>query len=212
MSQALFSAHMTQHLILILIAAPLLVASDFPMAFFWAMPRSWAHRFGRAIHRSEILKQVWRAISNPVSAWFLSTIALWIWHAPKLYQAALENEAIHAVEHLTFLVTAMLFWWVLFKHSHQKHVHYGMAILYLFFTAIQSSILSALMTFSSQPWYPYYNDLVKPWGLTPLQDQQLAGLIMWLPGGAVYTLLTIGYFEAWFRALEKRSESKLRFR
>ncbi len=61
------------------------------------------------------------------------------------------------------------------------------------------------MTFTSQPWYPYYTALVNPWGITPLQDQQLAGLIMWIPGGIVFTLMTIGYFAAWLQALEERS-------
>jgi putative membrane protein len=99
----------------------------------------------------------------------------------------------------------MLFWWVLLKPTTQDHVHYGLAIPYLFTTVLHSGVLRALMTFSSQPWYPYYAPLVGSWGLTPLQDQQLAGLIMWIPGGAVFSLLTIGYFAAWLRALEQRS-------
>jgi putative membrane protein len=98
----------------------------------------------------------------------------------------------------------MLFWWILFKPTGQKHVRYGMAILYLFTTVLHSAVLGALMTFTSRPWYPSYATLVIPWGLTPLQDQQLAGLIMWMPGGFILTVLTIGYFAAWLRALEQR--------
>jgi cytochrome c oxidase assembly factor CtaG len=79
-----------------------------------------------------------------------------------------------------------------------------MAVLYLFATILQSGILGALMTFSSRPWYPYYADQIMPWGLTPLHDQQIAGLIMWMPGGFIFTALTIGYFAAWLRALEQR--------
>ena len=91
------------------------------------------------------------------------------------------------------------------KHTTQKHVHYGKAIFYLFTTVLHSGILGALMTFTSQPWYPYYTNLVTPWGLTPIQDQQLAGLIMWIPGDAVFTVLTIRYFAAWLHVLEQRS-------
>jgi putative membrane protein len=109
------------------------------------------------------------------------------------------------VEHLAFLITAMLFWWVLLRQTGPKYLHYATAIPYLFTTGVQSGILGALMTFTSRPWYSYYTVLGAPWGLTPLEDQQLAGLIMWLPGGAVFTLLTIVYFAAWLRALEERS-------
>ncbi len=205
LSGVLFSAHMVQHLILILIAAPLLVMSDFSLALLWALPRPWAHALGRRLYHSQIISRAWQVISSPISAWLLFAVALWGWHSSILFEAALRNETVHAFEHLGFLVTAMLFWKVLVKRSGPRDVYYGMAIPYLFTTAMQSGILGALMTFSSQPWYPYYIDLVKPWGLTPLQDQQLAGLFMWLPAGAVYTLLTIGYFAAWFRALEQRS-------
>jgi len=205
LSDVLFSAHMVQHLILILVAAPLLVMSDFPLAFLWALPRYWAQRLGHRLKQSQTLSRTWQVLSSPVFAWLLFAIAFWVWHASTLYEAALQNEAIHTLEHLGYLITAMLFWWVLLKPTRQKHLHYGMAIPYLFTTILHSGILGALMTFTSRPWYPYYVSLVTLWGITPLQDQQLAGLIMWLPGGFVFTLLTIGYFAAWLRALEQRS-------
>jgi putative membrane protein len=205
MSNALFSAHMTQHMILMLVCAPLLVMSNFPVAWLAVLPRHKAKTMGQRLNQSRALARVWQLLSGPVSAWLLFAIMLWVWHASRLYEAALLDETIHTLEHLLFLVTAMLFWWVLFKQTTQKHVHYGMAIPYLFMTILHSGILGALMTFASQPWYPYYAPFVRSWGLTPLQDQQLAGLIMWIPGGAIFTLLTIGYFAAWLRALEQRS-------
>jgi putative membrane protein len=140
-----------------------------------------------------------------VTAWLGFTVALWAWHAPGLYQAALRDDAIHILEHLVFLLTAGLFWWALLKPTNAGEVRYGLAVPYLFTTALQSGILGALMTFTSQPWYAYYASRVGAWGLTPLQDQQLAGLIMWLPGGLVFTALTIAYFAAWLQALERRS-------
>lgn len=118
-----------------------------------------------------------------------------------LYEAALRDEMIHALEHLGFLATAMVFWWVLLQYNRPRPARYVMAVPYLFATSIQSGILGALMTFSARPWYPYYTALTMSWGLTPLQDQQLAGLIMWLPGSAIFTLLTIGYFAASLKGL-----------
>jgi putative membrane protein len=205
LSDVLFSAHMVQHMVLILIAAPLLVMSDFPLAFLWAVPRAQAQNLGYRSQQLTTLSRIWRALSSAVFAWLLFALTMWVWHASTLYEAALRNEAIHALEHLVFLGSAMLFWWALLKPTTQKHVQYGMAIPYLFTTILQSGILGALMTFSSRPWYSYYTTLVTSWGITPLQDQQLAGLIMWIPGGAIFTLLDIGYFAAWLRVLEERS-------
>jgi putative membrane protein len=91
-----------------------------------------------------------------------------------------------------FLGTALVFWWVLLQHNRPRRERYVMAIPYLFATSLQSGILGALMTFSARPWYPLLHRFNHNLGLTPLQDQQIAGLIMWLPGGAVFTLLTIG--------------------
>lgn len=211
LSDVLFSAHMAQHLILILVAAPLLVLSDFPVSLMWALPSSKAKAISQGLNQSQALSRVWRLLSNSIFVWLLFTITMWFWHVPVPFEAALQDETIHSLEHLSFLITALLFWWVLFKHNRPVYIHYGMTIPYLFLTVLQSGILGALMTFTSQPWYPYYATLVIPWGLTPLQDQQLAGLVMWVPVGAVFTLLTIGYFAAWLRALEERS-ARLQYR
>ena len=208
LAEVLFSAHMVQHLILIMIAAPLLVLSNVPLAFLWALSRPRAQNLGQGLNRTRILSRVWRFLSRPIVAWFLFTIVLWAWHATALYEAALQDEVVHVLEHLIFILTALLFWGVLLNRTTQDHVHHGTAVLYLFTTVLHSGVLGALMTFSDQPWYPYYAAYTPTWGLTPLQDQQIAGLIMWMPGGAVFTLLTIGYFALWMRALEKRSPSQ----
>jgi putative membrane protein len=208
LSGVLFSAHMAQHMLLILLAAPLLVMSDIPVAMLWALPRRWAHWIGQGINRLQPLVRAWRAITRPVSAWLLFAIFFWAWHVPRLFQAALENERVHALEHLVFLATGMLYWWVLLRDSSSKRVRYGMAVPYLFTTILHTGVLSALITFASRPWYPFYSGLVAPWGLTLLQDQQLAGVIMWVPGGTVYSLLAIAYFAAWLRTFEPDSSER----
>lgn len=208
LSGALFSAHMAQHLILMLIAAPLLTLSDYPLALLWALPRRSAQALGRGWNRAMVLHRVWQIMKSPLAAWVLFGVTMWVWHLPALYEAALRDETIHAVEHLSFLLTAVLFWWVLLDPSRPKYVHYGMAIPYLFTTALHSGILGALLTFSGLPWYPFYAQSVTAWGLSPLQDQQLAGLVMWLPGGALFTLLTVLYFGAWLNVLEQRTAAR----
>jgi putative membrane protein len=203
LSGELFSAHMVQHLILILATAPLLVLSDFQLAFLWTLPRGQAQTIGSSANQTRR-----SVLTHPVFVWILFTATMWIWHASTLYESALRNEGIHTLEHLLFLFTAILFWWVLFKHTRPDHLHYAMTVPFLFLTVMRSGILGALMTFTSQPWYATYASSTPHWGLTALQDQQIAGLIMWMPGGAVFTLLTIGYFAAWLRALERRSAKR----
>jgi putative membrane protein len=196
---------MAQHMLLIVAAAPLLVISDFPLAMLWALPGSWAQRIGRAWNRIGLLRRAWTILQKPVIAWVLFGASVWIWHAPLFYEAALRNETLHVLEHAQFLIAAMLFWRPLLSRTRPDYWRYGIAIPYLFTTALHTGILGALMTFTSQPWYPFYAASAAPWGIAPLQDQQLAGLLMWIPGGAVFTLLSILYFGVWFTSLEQRT-------
>lgn len=204
LSEELFSAHMVQHMLLTFVAAPLLVQSNFPLALLWALPRHGVQSFGYVFNRSQ-LARLWQGLTSPIFAWLLFAMVFWLWHTSRFYEAALEHAGIHILEHILFLVAAMLFWRVVLQPTEQKHRHYGMLVFYLFTTILQSGILGALMTFASSPWYSFYEKTAAHWGLTALQDQQMGGLIMWIIGGAVLTLLDIGYFGAWLRALEKRS-------
>ncbi len=206
LGDSLFTAHMIQHLLLMLVAAPLLVLSEYPLALVRALPRTWAQHLVRGLNRSSALRRAWDVLNIPAVAWMIFTIEMWAWHASSPYQAALRSETLHSLEHIGFVLSGMLFWWVLFRHTTAKHTQYGMAILYLFAASVQSGILGALMMFTSVPWYAFYASRAGAWGLTALQDQQLAGLIMWIPGGAVFNVLTIGYFAAWWRAMDERSK------
>jgi putative membrane protein len=202
LSGALFSAHMLQHLILIFGTAPLLLFSDFSVVMLWALPRRWAHTLGHKWNQVNLLNKVWQFMKGPLIAWFLFGAIFWIWHTPAFYQAALQNEMLHAFEHLCFLFSAMLFWRVLFNIS--NYSNYGLALPYLFSTALHSGILGALMTFSTRAWYQVYATSAAAWGLTAIQDQQLAGVIMWIPSGAVLGGLSIFYFALWLRGMERQ--------
>jgi putative membrane protein len=205
LGHALFSAHMLQHLILILVVPPLLIWSELPVVILYAVPKSSAHWIGQRWNARPLVRSSWHFLTNPVSAWILSTGFLWLWHLPTFFQATLQNESIHAVEHLGFVGTALLFWWVLLKPKRQKHKAYLVAAAYLFLSAMQGSFLGTLLVFASTPWYPAYSQSVLEWNLTLLQDQQLAGLIMWIPIGTLFTLLATVYFFMWLRALEART-------
>jgi putative membrane protein len=178
----LFSAHMVQHELLMLVAAPLLVLGK-PLALFaWALPSSW-RKVGAWPLRTAAWQQIWRRLSAPLAAWSVHTLVIWTWHAPVLFQAGLADEAIHILQHASFLFSALLFWWALLRSRPD-----GAAVLYVLTTMIHTGALGALLTFAPTVWYPAYFETAPGWGITALEDQQLGGLIMWVPAGFVFLL------------------------
>jgi putative membrane protein len=200
--RVLFSAHMMQHEILMLVAAPLLVLGRPLIPFLWALPLNWARRVGNW-GKAAWFQRGWRALTHPFVAWAIHAVALWVWHAPVLFQATLTSEWVHTLQHLSFLLSALLFWWSLI-HGRQGLMGYGAATLYVFTTSVHSGLLGALLTFASSVWYPSYIGLTSSWGLTPLEDQQLGGLIMWIPAGLVYLVAGLALFAGWLRESEAR--------
>jgi putative membrane protein len=182
---SLFSAHMVQHLLLMMVAAPLLVLADPMTAMLWALSPRARRGVGLWWRRRRGLRAVWRTLSSPGGAWVLHVAALWIWHVPSLYDDAVADGAVHVLEHLCFLGTAMLFWWVPFK-AHGRRVGPGTALIYLFGAVLQGTILGALLALARHPLYTAHFGTTRVWGFTPLEDQQLAGLLMWVPAGFVY--------------------------
>jgi putative membrane protein len=209
MGEVLFSAHMVQHEILMLISAPLLVLSRPLVTFLWALPFEWRRTLGRW-SKAPAIRNPWLWMTAPFAAWWIHAVAIWAWHAPVLFQATIHNDLIHTAQHLSFFLTALLFWWSLF-YAHGRRA-YGSGVLYVFTTAIHTGILGALLTFAPRPWYPIYSNTTQAWGLTPLQDQQIGGLIMWVPASLVYLAAGLVLFAAWMKEsdllLERASSAK----
>lgn len=202
-SGALFSAHMIQHLLLFLAAAPLLALGAPLVPWLWALPRPVRYAVGRGWRQAGAVRALWRGLTHPLVVWVLHTLALWLWHLPGLYQAALERAVVHELEHATFLGTALLFWWVLFDGGGRRRLSDGAGILYLFTAALQSGALGALLTFARTPLYPIYTSSAAAWNLTVLEDQQLAGVIMWVPAGVVYLVAALILLGRWLAAMEQ---------
>ena len=198
----LFSAHMAQHEVLIIIAAPLLVLGRPLAAMLWAMPPSWRIPIANTFQWKPIAA-IWRFFTMPLIAVIVHGIALWVWHLPSLYEATLRSESIHALQHTSFIVTAALFWWALI-HGRYGRLGYGAAVFYVFVTSMHSGALGALLTISQNLWYPIYNSRTAAWGLDPIEDQQLAGLIMWVPAGIIFLILGVALFVAWLAEAERR--------
>lgn len=191
----LFSAHMVQHMLISIVVPPLLLLGTPQWLQAWVVEQI---RAGRVL----------RWIGQPVVAFGIFNADLWLWHVPALYDATLSNDAIHAFEHLTFFAFGLLFWLpVLGPARIVPRISKGFAIFYLFLACQPMVVLGALLTFAAQPLYAPYVAAPRVWGLSPLQDQQLGGLIMWLPTNIPYLLgITLLFFQ-WL-AEQERTERK----
>lgn len=202
LGEQLFSAHMLQHEIMILVSAPLIAAAHPAAKFLWAFAPRQRSGIGGWMHRIESSRWM-RFISAPLNAWILEAAALWLWHIPVLYQATLRSDWIHAAQHLSFLFTAVLFWSALYGMG-RSATHFGAAALYVFGTAVHCSALGALLTFSRVLWYPVYAQTTMRWGITPLADQQLGGVIMWVPSGVVFIAIALALMAKWIAESDRR--------
>lgn len=195
LGEALFWAHMVQHEVVMLLAAPLLVLARPLPALVWGLPPAW--RPGAALLARRLgLQAAMRWLTGPVAAWSAHAVVIWTWHAPVLFQAAVRQELVHDLQHTTFLVAALAFWWSLFQRGVQR-AGQGLAVFSLFTTALHTAALGALLTFSGRSWYPVYAASAPVWGLDAVEDQQLAGLIMWVPGGLVYLVAALLLMHQW---------------
>lgn len=204
----LLSAHMLQHLVLILVAAPLLVLGRPQLPFLLALPRSW-RRALHALGARRSIRATRRLLTSTASIWVVGVAVLWSWHIPALYDAAVRNTGLHALEHLSFLVTAFMFWWVVLRPAGQGLAP-GRDVLYVFTAGLAGCALGALFAFATSPIYPTYVREALALGVSPLSDQQLAGLIMWIPAGIVYLAFASWFFVRWLRVVESdalRNES-----
>ena len=151
-SAALFSVHMVQHLLLIVVAAPLIALGEPLAATLWALPVGARRAVGRWWRGARAWRAAWHALRLPLVVWTIHLGALWAWHAPRLYDAALRSPAVHALEHASFFVTALLFWWVLADRHARRRLGFGPAVLYLFTAALQCTVLGALLAVARRPW------------------------------------------------------------
>ena len=192
----LFAAHMVQHELLMLVAAPLLVLGRPLPVFLWAFRESGRQRLVAFAQRRSV-RRAWSALLAPTVGWLLHALALWLWHIPAFFDAVLQRQWVHDLQHLTFLITALVFWAALLEE--RRRDHQGAGILYLFTTTVHTSVLGALITFASHPWYASYLQTPLQWGLTALEDQQLGGLIMWVPGSLIYIGLALVLLARWIQ-------------
>lgn len=187
LGERLFTAHMIEHELAMAVAAPLLVLGRPIAAGLWAFPPRLRPRLTRVL-RSRPARAAWGALTFPPVATLVHGVAIWIWHVPPLFDATVTQVGLHRLQHLSFVVTALLFWWALVRRSHPLG-----AAAHLVVTMIHTGILGALLTFAPRVLYARQTFDAMRWGLTPLEDQQLAGAVMWAPGGLIYAGAALGF-------------------
>jgi len=193
----LFSAHMIQHLCLTIIGPPLLLLGT-PE---WMVNKALSNR---------AIFEVAKVLTYPVVAFVLFNVDFWLWHAPPLYNATLENQSIHILEHLTFILFGLCYWWPIFSPSKDlPPLPIGGQVLYLFLSGMPSVLLGAGLTFSP-PLYAPYIAAPRIWGISVATDQQLGGLIMWVPVSIFYIIIMSVLFIRWMLQQEAKQQAKER--
>ncbi|WP_456842993.1 cytochrome c oxidase assembly protein [Bradyrhizobium sp. USDA 4486] len=193
LGERMLSFHMIEHEILMAVSAPLIVIARPVGTLLWSLPRGGRVLIGRGM-RHPAVDAVWSFCSTGRNATLLHGIAIWAWHAPPLFDAAVAGAIVHRAQHLSFFLMAILFWWSVFRRSET-----GAAAWHVFVTMLHTSILGALMALSPRLLYQEQTDAAAAWGLTPLEDQQLAGIIMWVPAGTIYAGAALALIAFWIR-------------
>ena len=176
-----FTLHMIEHELIMLVATLLLAASHSGGTLAWGLPHMARRLLGGSWKAP--LAAFWKRATDPITATIAQAIVMWAWHAPALFNLALEHEGWHAAQHLSFFLSSLLFWSAMLG----RRGGYPLAAGCLFVTSLIEGALGALMALSQSPWYAAYAAMgMSGIGLDPVVDQQLAGLVMWIPGGAVH--------------------------
>ncbi|MEJ2635448.1 MAG: cytochrome c oxidase assembly protein [Calditrichia bacterium] len=196
----LFSAHMLQHILFILVVPPLLILG-IPK---WLAEKGMKYAFFRKTEHF---------FNRPLIAWIAAAGAMWFWHAPPIFNAALANETIHIIQHLSLVVAGTIFWWYVIDPLKENDTHPLSMVLFLFTACIACTLLGILIAYSSPGIYPAYLNPADPWGilpilrnqwgLSPLADLQIGGLLMWVPACFIYITGIIGLLVRWYSEKEE---------
>jgi putative membrane protein len=195
-----FTMHMIEHELIMLVAALLLASSNSGAILAWGLPRPLRLALGGGWKSP--LQRLWKRLTEPVTATVVQGVVMWAWHAPPLFDRALDSFGWHMAQHSCFFLSSLLFWWAML-HPRSRSTGYGTSAACLFATSLIGGALGALMSFSSSPWYAQYAAMgMTGIGIDPVDDQRLAGLIMWIPGGLVHGAAALAMFYKWLKASE----------
>ncbi len=206
-----FSMHMVQHNIVMMLIPPLLLLGAPTVPMLRGMPRWLRRRVVTPVLRSPVARAVWRGLTFPVVAVVTFTLLQWLWHlVPGWYDAALNNDLLHLFQHFTFFAVSMIFWWnIIDPKPLRSRIPMGFRIVYFYAAMIPKHILAALITFAPEPLYETYTRAVLFLPFNPKQDQEIAGLLMWVPFGEMINLVTAAViFRIWWVHSERQTREE----
>ncbi len=209
-SDDMFFAHMTQHILIAMVASVLLLAATPMAAYLWAMPEGVRVGLAPSLAENGWLRKLNAAVTNPKFALPAFVLTLWGWHIPEAYSLALDNQLAHLVMHLSMFVTSILFWWpIIGPPPVRSPLSDPQRIIYLVLVVTPTAVLAAIITLSNTVIYTPYLDTPHHFTLTPAEDQRVGGLLMWIPGNIVYLATLTTLFLRWF-ANEDRKNRRYR--
>ena len=199
LGERVFTFHMIEHELVMAVAAPFIVLAKPIGTLLWGLPTNVRRLIARVV-QNPYVRGFWAKVSEGRNATILHGVAIWGWHAPGLFDAAVTNIVVHRLQHLSFFVTALLFWWSVLRRS-----DYGVGAFHVFVTMLHTSALGALMALSPRVLYGEQTLHSAEWGLTRLEDQQLAGVVMWVPAGTVYAGAALALAALWISRASKHT-------
>ena len=212
-SDHLLSFHQMQHFILRMVA-PMFILLGAPLTPMLRGMPAWARQgIIRPMAKSHYVRQVYRLLTNPIFAIFFFLGSLYLWQFPGAFNLALRNDEVHALMHLTMSLSGFLFWWVVIDPPpHRSRLHYGLRVLYLGLIVLPNTLLGAAITFSDGLLYSAYADVVQPYGLSLETDQQLGGLMLWVPGDMMSIVAAGIVMIMWYQREEGQHNAEARAR
>ena len=204
LASQLFSFHMVQHVLLVMVVPPLLLLAN-PLPFsLWGLPDKMRSPAGGMLRRGSPIRNSLRKATGTGLVWMAFVIVYWGWHDPNAYDLALRSSLVHDLEHITFFVVSVLFWWHATGAGPRIHRPMSQGLRFAFLlSAVPISMVAGLaITFAKEPIYSYYEAMPRLWGISVMDDQRIAGVIMWVVGGMMYMLAALIIVARWLQKEE----------
>jgi cytochrome c oxidase assembly factor CtaG len=206
LASQLFTMHMVQHVLLVMVIPPLLLLAN-PLPFsLWGLPDGLRQRAGGLLAREAAFRRILKKTTGAGVVWMAFVIVYWGWHDPTAYDLALRNQWVHDLEHISFFAVSVLFWWHAVGAGPRIHrpMSQGVRFFYLMSAVPIGMVAGLAITFATEPIYTYYEAMPRLWGLSVMDDQRIAGVIMWVVGSMMFMLAALIVAARWLQREERK--------